>query len=105
MQFFCQLCNYSTDVKFCYDKHLLTKKHMKKDGKDPKRSFDDPKTIPKPAEVGKIERLHLAREEAAELAVVWGLGGGFEVSGLCCCFVVCVVGLFCVLHEFNGVLA
>jgi hypothetical protein len=27
MEFLCEKCNYSTSVKFCYDKHLLTKKH------------------------------------------------------------------------------
>lgn len=30
MKFHCQYCNYSTDTKFCYEKHLITKKHSNK---------------------------------------------------------------------------
>jgi len=30
MKFKCKLCNYETDTKFCYDKHLTTKKHAEK---------------------------------------------------------------------------
>jgi len=30
MKFSCNLCNYSTDTKFCYEKHLKTKKHQEK---------------------------------------------------------------------------
>ena len=30
MKFNCETCDYSTDVKFCYDKHLKTKKHSEK---------------------------------------------------------------------------
>ena len=29
MIFNCKLCKYATDVKFCYEKHLITKKHNK----------------------------------------------------------------------------
>lgn len=30
MKFKCIYCNYETDVKFCYEKHLTTKKHQEK---------------------------------------------------------------------------
>ena len=30
MKFTCNFCNYSTDTKFCYEKHLNTKKHKEK---------------------------------------------------------------------------
>jgi len=30
MKFCCETCNYSTDTKFCYEKHLKTKKHSDK---------------------------------------------------------------------------
>jgi len=30
MKFHCQYCNYSTDTKFCYEKHVITKKHLQK---------------------------------------------------------------------------
>ena len=30
MKFNCEICNYSTDNKYCYDKHLTTKIHLKK---------------------------------------------------------------------------
>ena len=30
MKFTCNICNYSTDTKFCYEKHLNTKKHKEK---------------------------------------------------------------------------
>ena len=30
MKFICNFCNYSTDVKFCYEKHLIAKKHLEK---------------------------------------------------------------------------
>jgi len=30
MKFNCKTCNYSTDVKYCYQKHLNTKKHTEK---------------------------------------------------------------------------
>lgn len=28
-RFTCDICNYTTGIKFCYDKHLETKKHIK----------------------------------------------------------------------------
>jgi len=30
MKFNCKTCNYETDVKFAYEKHLMTKKHLQK---------------------------------------------------------------------------
>ena len=30
MKFKCNFCNYETDVKFAYEKHLITKKHLEK---------------------------------------------------------------------------
>ena len=30
MKFICENCNYTTDVKYCYEKHLTTKKHLEK---------------------------------------------------------------------------
>ena len=30
MKFICNFCNYSTDTKFCYEKHLKTRKHQEK---------------------------------------------------------------------------
>ena len=46
MKFICNLCNYSTDVKFCYEKHLLTKKHIEKVNNDLKISQIYPIDIP-----------------------------------------------------------
>ena len=46
MKFFCNYCNYSTDVKFCYEKHLLSKKHEKKGNEMTMLSQHYPKVIP-----------------------------------------------------------
>ena len=45
MKFSCNLCNYSTDVKFCYEKHLSTQKHKEKVNDVPKLSQCYPKVI------------------------------------------------------------
>ena len=45
MKFNCKSCNYSTDVKFAYDKHLLTKKHIEKVNEKQNINIVTPKTI------------------------------------------------------------
>ena len=45
MKFTCNFCNYSTDVKFCYEKHLNTKKHIEKINENPKISSKYHETI------------------------------------------------------------
>ena len=45
MKFDCKLCNYSTDVKFCFEKHLLSKKHKEKVNEETKNSYVIPTTF------------------------------------------------------------
>jgi hypothetical protein len=49
MKFTCNFCNYSTDIKFCYDKHLSTIKHKEKVTIQPIISHKYPKDIPNEA--------------------------------------------------------
>ena len=30
-QYICECCNYSTDTKYCYEKHILSNKHKKRE--------------------------------------------------------------------------
>ena len=46
MKYNCKLCNYSTDVKIAYDKHLLTKKHIEKVNEKHNINIITPQTIP-----------------------------------------------------------
>jgi len=41
MTFICELCNYSTDLKANYDKHILTKKHTLKRSQKEHKSIED----------------------------------------------------------------
>jgi len=45
MKFECIQCNYSTDIKYCYEKHLTTKKHIEKSKEPIIPSINPPQTI------------------------------------------------------------
>jgi len=46
MKFTCETCNYSTDTKFCYQKHLTTKKHQENENKEKISTFEHTSQIP-----------------------------------------------------------
>jgi len=46
MKFSCETCNYSTDVKFCYQKHLSSKRHQLKVQKDTISTIQHTSDIP-----------------------------------------------------------
>ncbi|ARF12633.1 zinc finger protein [Klosneuvirus KNV1] len=47
MKFFCELCNYSTDIKFAYERHLTAQKHIKNTNEKPRLIANSSQTLHK----------------------------------------------------------
>ncbi len=68
MKFSCLTCNYETDVKFCYQKHLKTKKHKQKAKQDLNASQTLPKNLSNNSQKIKCQFCDLYVSKSSNLA-------------------------------------